>query len=108
MRSRVRRGPGTAHSPTSMAGTGHTLAGMPPPDHGLVLGPILRRVDGTRAIVWVQTAHPATVEVQAGPGGGVARTFSAYGQHFAVVVVDGLPPDAATEYQVRIDGTHAW
>jgi phosphodiesterase/alkaline phosphatase D-like protein len=78
------------------------------PDHGLVLGPILRRVAGTRATVWVQTAQPATVEIEAGPGGGVARTFTAHGQHYALVLVDGLPAGASTEYRVRIDGTHAW
>jgi hypothetical protein len=74
----------------------------------LVLGPVLRRVVGDRATVWVETAGPATVEVRAGPGAGAARTFTAFGRHYALVVVDGLPPDAATPYQVWLDGEPAW
>jgi phosphodiesterase/alkaline phosphatase D-like protein len=74
----------------------------------LVLGPILRRVDGSRATVWVQTAQPSTVEVEAGKAGGVARTFTAHGRHYALVVVNDLPPATTTPYQVRVNGAHAW
>ncbi len=74
----------------------------------LVLGPLLRRVVGDRATVWVETDAPATVEVTAGTGGGAARTFTAYGRHYALVVVDGLAAGAETPYQVLLDGEQAW
>jgi hypothetical protein len=74
----------------------------------LVLGPLLRRVVGTTATVWVQTARPATVEVHAGPARGAARTFLAFERHYALVIVDGLPPGEATPYQIVIDGKTAW
>ncbi len=74
----------------------------------LLLGPVLRRVDGRQATVWVQTARPATVEVRAGAAGGAARTFTAYERHYALVVVDGLPAGASTGYRVLVDGRQAW
>jgi hypothetical protein len=74
----------------------------------LVVGPLLSRVAGERATVWVETADPATVEVTAGTGRGAARTFTAFGRHYALVVVDGLPAGAATPYQVLVDGEPAW
>jgi hypothetical protein len=80
-----------------------------PPDHGLVLGPILRRVTGTRATIWVETARRATVEVRAKSGAsGAERTFCAHGRHYALVVVDGLTPGTVDEYQVYLDGEGAW
>ncbi|MGI5178355.1 alkaline phosphatase D family protein [Dactylosporangium sp. CA-152071] len=78
-------------------------------DHGpLLLGPVLRRVEGDRATIWVETSHPATVEVDAAPAGGSARTFTVHGHHYALVVVSGLPEDAVTPYRVSIDGTVVW
>jgi hypothetical protein len=74
----------------------------------LLLGPVLRRVEGDRATIWVETARPATVEVDAVPASGAARTFSVHGHHYALVVVDGLPADAVTAYRVRIDGVEVW
>ncbi|HEV7899723.1 MAG TPA: alkaline phosphatase D family protein [Planosporangium sp.] len=75
----------------------------------LLLGPILRRVDGSRATIWVQTARPATVEIRtAGDAGGAARTFSAYGRHYALVVVEDLRPGSADEYRVLLDGEPVW
>ena len=65
----------------------------------LLLGPLLRRVVGDRATVWVETSAPATVSVRAGSGSGAARTFTAFGRHYALVVVDGLPAASATPYQ---------
>jgi phosphodiesterase/alkaline phosphatase D-like protein len=77
------------------------------PDH--LLGPILRRVDGRRATVWVQTARAGTVEIVTnGEGSGSARTFSAYGRHYALVVVDGLAAATTTPYRVLVDGVPAW
>ncbi len=74
----------------------------------LLLGPILRRVTDRRATVWVQTACPATVEVRAGRAGGAARTFTVFGRHYALVVVDGLEPGTVTPYRVLVDGRESW
>jgi hypothetical protein len=78
------------------------------PVDDLMLGPILRRVEGDQATVWVETARPALVEVVAGPAGGVARTFTAHGHHYALVVVNGLPPATATPYHLEINGDVVW
>src|SRR5688572_21212783 len=84
--------------------------GTPPErvESALLLGPVLRRVEDGRATVWVETARPGTVEVRAGSAGGSAHTFSAHGHHYGVVVVEGLPPDAVTPYQVYLDGRREW
>ncbi|NJC68177.1 alkaline phosphatase family protein [Planosporangium thailandense] len=75
----------------------------------LVLGPILRRVAGSRATVWVQTARPATVEIRTASGAaGAERTFSAYGRHYALVVVEGLRPAGVDAYRVLLDGEQVW
>ena len=75
----------------------------------LLIGPLLRRVVGTRATVWVETSAPAVVTVRAANGAsGTAPTFSAYHHHYALVVVDGLTPDSAASYQVLIDDEMAW
>ncbi len=68
---------------------------------GLLLGPALRHVSDTTALVWVQTEKACTVEVL----GCTARTFEVQGHHFALVLVTGLTPDTVTEYQVSLDGT---
>ncbi|BCB82187.1 alkaline phosphatase D family protein [Phytohabitans flavus] len=74
----------------------------------LVIGPVLRRVVGTRATVWVETGAPATVRVSAGSAAGEATTFSVYGHHYAIVVVEGLTPGTATPYEVFLDDTRVW
>lgn len=70
----------------------------------LVLGPALRHVGETTAVVWVQTDRPATVTVL----GCSARTFRVQEHHYALVTVTGLAPDSSTEYQVHIDGELVW
>jgi len=70
----------------------------------LLLGPALRHVSDTTALVWVQTENACTVEIL----GCSARTFEVQGYHFALVMVTGLAPDSVTEYQVRLDGTIHW
>ncbi|MDG4667516.1 alkaline phosphatase D family protein [Mycobacterium sp. 236(2023)] len=70
----------------------------------LVLGPVLRHVGETTAVVWVQTDAPATVEVH----GCSARTFEVQECHFALVAVTGLEPDSITPYDVQIDGAKVW
>src|SRR5262245_38797218 len=75
----------------------------------LLIGPLLRRVVGTRATVWVETSAPARVTVRAAGGApGTATTFSAYNPHYALVVVEGLAPDRAASYEVLIDDELAW
>lgn len=74
----------------------------------LLIGPLLRRVSGDRATIWVETDAPATVEVRAGTAGGAARTFTAFGHHYALVVVEGLPLGAVTPYQLLLDDQVAW
>jgi PhoD-like phosphatase len=75
----------------------------------LVLGPVVRYAGSEEATVWVETAAPATVEVRPGRGETAqARTFAVAGHHFALLRVAGLPPDAATPYEVALDGETAW
>ncbi|HYI63233.1 MAG TPA: alkaline phosphatase D family protein [Acidimicrobiales bacterium] len=74
----------------------------------LVLGPLLRCVDGPAATVWVEADGPCQVEVTAGPATGRARTTAVAGSHYALVVVDGLPDAATTAYQVRLDDRAVW
>jgi hypothetical protein len=75
----------------------------------LLIGPVLRRVAGTRATIWVETSAPATVRVEAGSGAsGSAPTFTAYAHHYALVVVEGLPADATTAYTVTLDDRVVW
>ncbi|WP_320065234.1 alkaline phosphatase D family protein [Micromonospora sp. RTGN7] len=79
------------------------------PASRLLIGPLLRRVAGTRATVWVETSAPATVRVRTADGAeGSAVTFSAYDHHYALVVVTGLTPDSATTYEVLVDDEVAW
>jgi len=70
----------------------------------LLLGPALRHVSETTALVWVQTERAATVEVL----GCSARTFAVQDHHYALVTVTGLTPDTITEYDVKIDGELVW
>ena len=70
----------------------------------LLLGPALRHVSETTALVWVQTESAATVEVL----GCSARTFAVQGHHYALVMVTGLTPDTVTEYDVKVDGELVW
>lgn len=70
----------------------------------LVLGPILRHVDETSALLWVHTDTRATVEIC----GCRTDTFEVLGHHYALVEVSGLAPDSTTEYRVRVDGVVQW
>ncbi|OBB05664.1 phosphodiesterase [Mycobacteriaceae bacterium 1482268.1] len=71
---------------------------------GLLLGPALRHVSDTTALIWVQTENACTVEVL----GCAARTFEVQNHHFGLVEVTGLRPGSVTEYQVTIDGATVW
>jgi len=70
----------------------------------LLLGPLLRRVDATSAVVWVETDGPCEVAA----AGARARTFEVHGHHYALVDVDGLAPGSATPYTVALDGQEVW
>jgi hypothetical protein len=75
----------------------------------LLIGPVLRRVVGDKATIWVETTGPASVRVEAeGGGAGSAPTFTAYGHHYAIVVVEGLVPDAANPYRVLLNDQQVW
>ncbi|MDG4769686.1 alkaline phosphatase D family protein [Solwaraspora sp. WMMD792] len=95
--------------------TDGTTAGGPDPQHRpaagprLLIGPLLRRVVGRQATIWVETDAPATVRVATtGTAGGSARTFSAFGHHYALVVVDGLAPGSSHRYEVFLDDRRVW
>ncbi|NEA31801.1 alkaline phosphatase D family protein [Streptomyces sp. SID13031] len=70
----------------------------------LKLGPLLRYVDETRATVWVETTEAGEVEVL----GHRTQTWSVHGHHYALVLVEGLQPASATQYEVHLDGVKAW
>jgi hypothetical protein len=70
----------------------------------LVLGPLLRYVGETEAVVWVETDEPCEVEVL----GHSAPTFCVHDHHYGLVLIDGLEPGTTTEYQVALDGERRW
>lgn len=70
----------------------------------LVLGPQLRRVDETSAVVWVETDTSCEVRVRDAR----ARTFCVHGHHYALVDVTGLTPGTVTPYTVTLDGDRVW
>ncbi|MEV6347276.1 alkaline phosphatase D family protein [Actinoplanes sp. NPDC051851] len=75
----------------------------------LLIGPLLRRVTGDRATLWVETSEPTTVRVEAEGGAvGSSSTFSAYGHHYAIVVVAGLAPDTSHAYRLHLGDEQAW
>ncbi|WP_326555735.1 alkaline phosphatase D family protein [Micromonospora sp. NBC_01813] len=75
----------------------------------LLVGPLLRRVVGDRATIWVETSAPTTVRVETSDAaGGTAATFSAFGHHYALVVVTGLTLGTSTSYRVFLDDRPVW
>jgi hypothetical protein len=70
----------------------------------LVLGPMLRYASTDEAIVWVQTDRPCEVDVN----GARERTFTVHNRNYAFVHITDLPADAATPYEVRLDGELVW
>ncbi|MDJ0376412.1 alkaline phosphatase D family protein [Cryobacterium sp. PH31-L1] len=74
----------------------------------LLLGPMMRYVDDVSASIWFETRDAGEVVVTAAGRSWEARTFAVHGHHYALVHVDGLPPDAALPYTVQIDGTPVW
>ena len=70
----------------------------------LILGPVLRYVGETEAVVWVETDEPCTVQVLDHE----EPTFCVARHHFALVVVEGLEPGGEYEYEVALDGERRW
>lgn len=71
---------------------------------GLVVGPLLRYVDDTRATIWVEADRPCEVEVLEHR----ERTWTLHGHHYAIIVIEGLQPGTETTYEVRLDGVTVW
>jgi hypothetical protein len=70
----------------------------------LVLGPLLRYVGETEAVIWVETDSACEVEVL----GTRERTFCVCGHHYALVCCGDLEPGTWHEYEVLLDGERAW
>jgi phosphodiesterase/alkaline phosphatase D-like protein len=70
----------------------------------LVLGPLLRYVGETDAVVWVETTDACEVEVL----GTREPTFCVCGHHYALVRCGDLEPGTWYEYEVRIGGEVVW
>jgi hypothetical protein len=70
----------------------------------LVLGPLLRYVGETEAVIWVETDMACEVEVL----GTRERTFCVCDHHYALVCCGGLEPGAWHEYEVLLDGERVW
>src|SRR5919106_3920523 len=87
-------------SPTPETYPADTLRTMPE----LVLGPLLRYVGETEAVIWVQTDAPCEVEIL----GTKERTFCVCGHHYALVCCGDLEPGSWHEYEVLLDGERAW
>ncbi|WP_405084344.1 alkaline phosphatase D family protein [Microbispora sp. NBC_01389] len=71
----------------------------------LVLGPLLRHVDGSAATVWVETSEPCTVRVRAGDASSEEPTFTVHGHHYALVDV---AVDGPVAYEVDLDDRRVW
>jgi hypothetical protein len=70
----------------------------------LVLGPLLRYVGETDAVIWVETDSACEVEVL----GTRERTFCVCDHHYALVCCGDLEPGNWHEYEVRLDGERVW
>ena len=70
----------------------------------LVLGPLLRYVGDTEAVIWVETDASCEVEVL----GTRERTFCVCDHHYALVCCGGLEPGTWHEYEVLLDGERVW
>ena len=66
----------------------------------LVLGPLLRYVAETDAVIWVETDAPCDVELL----GSRDRTFRGCGHHYALVRVADLEPGSLHECEGLLDG----
>jgi hypothetical protein len=70
----------------------------------LVLGPLLRYVGETEAVLWVETDSDCEVEIL----GTRERTFCVCDHHYALVCCGDLEPGRWHEYEVLLDGERVW
>jgi PhoD-like phosphatase len=70
----------------------------------LVLGPLLRYVGETEAVLWVETDSPCEVEIL----GSRERTFCVCDHHYALVCCGELERGSWHEYEVKLDGERVW
>jgi hypothetical protein len=70
----------------------------------LILGPLLRYVDDTCAVFWVETDAECDVTIL----GTTTRTFTVAGHHYAILRVEGLEPATDFTYEVELDGRTVW
>jgi hypothetical protein len=70
----------------------------------LVLGPLLRYVGETEAVLWVEADSPCEVEIL----GTRERTFCVCDHHYALVCCGDLEPGSWHEYEVMLDGERVW
>jgi len=70
----------------------------------LVLGPLLRYVGETDAVLWVETDSPCEVEIL----GTRERTFCVCEHHYALVCCGDLERGSWHEYEVKLDGERVW
>ncbi len=70
----------------------------------LLLGPLLRYVGETEAVVWVETDRACEVEFL----DATERTFCVCGHHYALVCAGGLEPGTWHEYELLLDGERVW
>ncbi len=70
----------------------------------ILIGPMLRYVSRNSATIWVETDAPCEVRVL----DAVTSTFTVWGHHYALAVVDGLDEGSCIPYTVRLDGVERW
>ena len=70
----------------------------------LVLGPLLRYVGETEAVLWVETDSACEVEIL----GTREPTFCVCGHHYALVCCRDLERGSWHEYDVSLDGERVW
>ncbi len=70
----------------------------------LVLGPLLRYVGETEAVLWVETDSACEVEIL----GARERTFCVCDHHYALVCCGDLERGSWHEYEVKLDGERVW
>jgi hypothetical protein len=70
----------------------------------LVLGPVLRYVGETDAVLWIETDSPCEVEIL----GTRERTFCVCDHHYALVCCGDLERGSWHEYEVKLDGERVW
>ena len=74
----------------------------------LLLGPLLRHVGVDSATIWVEVDAPCTVTVRAGRRVARTPTFTVFGHHYALAIIEGLGSGTTTPYSVELDGTVVW